>query len=190
MITVTDFLRSDDGMHWINLGANFVLFLTLLLFLRAVPHAARRWEKIHIAGSVIYFLYCTTVFGYVMVPWLFTRYQSEALAALSNPYTTIIVGCIAVGTYWLRCVAILDYGIIEIMVGISVISFSVSTKSDVAISKIIAIIGGIYVLVRGLDNVDKGLNGWISIRLQKLGKLLAHRIIPSEGPVQSERPSI
>jgi hypothetical protein len=49
------------------------------------------------------------------------------------------------------------YGSVEICVALLAIFVSIATRSSAPLNKILGILGGIYILVRGMDNVDKGL---------------------------------
>jgi hypothetical protein len=76
---------------------------------------------------------------------LAVQHPEQVLNLTSAPYT-IVVGILAgVIFFLLRCRNPLVYGITEVGVGIASISASVT------------LLGGIYILVRGLDNMDKRL---------------------------------
>jgi hypothetical protein len=62
---------------------------------------------------------------------------------------------IGFATYWLRCVFRITYGGIEAVFGTIAIWFTLYHGQ--ASPKFVTIIAGIYVIVRGLDNVEKGL---------------------------------
>lgn len=78
--------------------------------------------------------------------------------------------CVALGFYWLRCRRQLVYGLVELGVGLAVIFLTLYPQtpnylSDEQVppwwgwllSKGVGITLGIYVMVRGLDNIGKGL---------------------------------
>jgi hypothetical protein len=83
-----------------------------------------------------------------------------------------IVLAIAAGlaTYWFRCWNLFYYGACEIVVAVAVIFLTVYPQSGTALitdqsvpsawgvllSKSVGISAGIYIMVRGLDNIDKG----------------------------------
>jgi hypothetical protein len=70
--------------------------------------------------------------------------------------------------YWLRCRFQLLYGLCEILVAVVVIHLTflpaaivlgtgAVSFASLLMSKAVGIIGGIYILVRGMDNIDKDL---------------------------------
>jgi hypothetical protein len=69
-------------------------------------------------------------------------------------FFTLWVG-IGFATYWVRCVFRVTYGGVEAVFGTIAIWFTLYHGE--ASPKFITIIAGIYVIVRGLDNVEKGL---------------------------------
>jgi len=80
-------------------------------------------------------------------------------------FLTIIAGLFF---YWLRCCLRFWYGVCEIVVAVVVIyltfvpPYTVVVLEDMSpgrllMSKGVGILGGIYILVRGLDNLDEDL---------------------------------
>src|SRR5262249_5937443 len=85
--------------------------------------------------------------------------RSNVLWVISQPFFIPIACVAAISFYLARCRAQKIYGLTEISVGIfsiSLASASQASPSD-AIGKILAILGGVYIIVRGLDNIDKAL---------------------------------
>jgi hypothetical protein len=72
---------------------------------------------------------------------------------LAGPFAVLL----AVILYRLRGRYPFVYGMIEIFVALIATGVAILTPSDVPLNKIVTILGGIYIFVRGLDNVDKGL---------------------------------
>lgn len=79
------------------------------------------------------------------------------LRILSNPFSVAPSVLMAFVLFRLRRSKPALYGSIEIMVGVAVIVFSVRTSTTDLIAKIVAILGGVYIIVRGLDNIDRRL---------------------------------
>jgi hypothetical protein len=66
--------------------------------------------------------------------------------------TWIAVG---VGAYWVRSVYQLNYGVLEVVFG--VLGIAAAAYSLGASTKFITVVGSLYVIVRGLDNMERGL---------------------------------
>jgi hypothetical protein len=65
---------------------------------------------------------------------------------------------LAFGLYILRSKQRFVYGSIEVIVGIAAISTTIfSQSSSPGLALLIAVSSGIYIIVRGLDNIDNGL---------------------------------
>jgi hypothetical protein len=61
--------------------------------------------------------------------------------------------------YLIRTIARVEYGMVEIMFGgIGMVGAANAVTSDTA-TLLIQVAGGIYIIVRGLDNIKAGLNG-------------------------------
>jgi hypothetical protein len=59
--------------------------------------------------------------------------------------------------FWLRACYLLVYGLLESCVASITLYISVVTTSSNLLAKAISLLGGTYVFVRALDNIDKGL---------------------------------
>lgn len=72
----------------------------------------------------------------------------------------IIVLILGIFFYWIRCKFRLAYGIAEVGVGLLSVCGMAPLKSGVSnlnFSDILAILAGLYIIVRGMDNISKGL---------------------------------
>lgn len=79
---------------------------------------------------------------------------------------------LGIGLYWYRERFRLSYGIFEFIVGVIMtyyIFFPNFDYSKLGPVEAIQILGGLYVMVRGLDNVGKGTEG---TRIEQLWKKL------------------
>lgn len=70
----------------------------------------------------------------------------------------LIVPLAAVGVlfYWLRGRFPLAYGLIEIYAALATMWVAIATEADLG-TRVLALLGAVYIMVRGLDNLDKGL---------------------------------
>jgi hypothetical protein len=83
--------------------------------------------------------------------------RTVSLMLLSDPliiFPALFLGALL---YRLRGTTPLLYGLIEIIVGTAVTSFASTSPTSDPVSKAVGIIGGIYIIVRGLDNIEKDL---------------------------------
>lgn len=95
----------------------------------------------------------------IAVVYLSVRHKAidpfELTSLLNREWTTAAC-CAVVGyyTYLLRCRARMYYGLVEIGVGLTTTYIS----ADINVPKdILFLLAGVYIVVRGLDNVEKGL---------------------------------
>lgn len=91
------------------------------------------------------------------------RYKYQYVFALITSAPRLFVGIAAVlcgaFLYWFRQRYRTSYGMVETLIGawIAVNAFPLSSTLDVAAG--LQVLGGLYVVVRGLDNVGNGLKG-------------------------------
>jgi hypothetical protein len=76
---------------------------------------------------------------------------------ISNPYFAIPAIAVGFLLYWIRGKFPFFYGLTEISVSVLAIIVSIGTPNTILLNKVVAILGGIYILIRGMDNIDKGL---------------------------------
>jgi hypothetical protein len=62
------------------------------------------------------------------------------------------------GLYLLRDRVRSAYGLTEVIAGIAAISTSVLSRAGTEAAHLIAVLGGIYIVVRGLDNIEQGMD--------------------------------
>ena len=74
----------------------------------------------------------------------------------SQPWFIAPAICLGIGLYWFRCRAQLLYGIFELVFASTAIWMAIVSSGDFY-PRMIALAGAVYVFVRGMDNVDRGL---------------------------------
>src|ERR1019366_5589180 len=97
------------------------------------------------------------LFGTVMLVISATReYGTEWILRLINSSFTVPVAMLrAVGLFWFRCRTPRLFGLGEICAAVSSIYAAVSAPGDNVGVKVLSILAGMYLFVRGLDNLDK-----------------------------------
>lgn len=96
---------------------------------------------------------------------LFDLAYKNADAILSSaPTAGVIVGILSAGTilFWIRENFRLHYGVTEFLVGYLMTYYTFSpllAGSGVSVGVLLQALAGLYVMVRGLDNVGKGVEG-------------------------------
>jgi hypothetical protein len=106
-------------------------------------------------------------FGTLAVLWftatgiagLLTRHSSDILATLERWYTIPVALLVGLLFFLLRSRAPFLYGLSEVFAATISIIYSTSIQNSTLLAKGVALLGGIYIFVRGLDNMDKRLNG-------------------------------
>ena len=99
---------------------------------------------------------------FLIVQWLlaiYWAYRSVVESGWSFAPALITVACFVLGliVYSIRCRARLAYGMVEVTVGVLA---SYNSAQSFRTTDLIAFAAGLYVIVRGLDNVEKGIRGW------------------------------
>jgi hypothetical protein len=90
-----------------------------------------------------------------LVVALLAVWPSQVLSATSHPAFIIPAIFIGLLLYSLRSMMMPLYSIIEIIVGVITIWFAILTTADSLLVKAVALMSGIYILIRGLDNFEK-----------------------------------
>jgi hypothetical protein len=74
----------------------------------------------------------------------------------SDPAVVYLAVMASIYLYWFRGQAPFLYGLMEVATGVLTISFVLFTARGDVLARVLGILGGSYVIVRGLDNMDKG----------------------------------
>jgi rRNA-processing protein FCF1 len=116
-----------------------------------------------------YMLYSAIAGALISAVGHFTYNNLSYLTSTVSVWGTVItLMLIGIGLFWYRQHFRLSYGVAEFIVGVMMASypfFPDFNYSALDVVQSIQILGGLYVMVRGLDNVGKGLEG---TRLQGL----------------------
>ncbi|MBV7549867.1 hypothetical protein KW849_26645 [Pseudomonas sp. PDM26] len=104
-----------------------------------------------------------------------TKYFQLLISTISIWGTMVALPTFGVGLYWYRENFRLSYGLFEFLVGMIMASFVLFPSFDysrLGAAETIQILGGLYVMVRGLDNIGKGAEG---TRLERYWKIFYRR---------------
>lgn len=83
--------------------------------------------------------------------------QPVAEWALSKPWMAAPLVAVSILFFWLRSRFLTLYGLLELAVAIAALLVTINSAAALG-TKLISVIGAIYVIVRGLENVTKGLS--------------------------------
>lgn len=83
---------------------------------------------------------------------------------ISSPLFAFPVLCAGIILYRLRGTQPFAYGISEFCVAVVAIFVSITATNQGTLAKLLGIMGGIYIMIRGLDNIDKGLTSTSTLR--------------------------
>jgi hypothetical protein len=89
-------------------------------------------------------------------------YFSRIVEAITRWGVLVLIPVLGVVLYWVRAHFRLTYGISEFLVGLITATRVILPKfqfDNLEVVAILQILGGLYIMVRGLDNVEKGLRG-------------------------------
>jgi len=114
-----------------------------------------------VSVSVAYFLalFVLWLSGRAAFSWV-TANPEVFAPILTWPYVAIPALAFSFGCFWLRCRFPLVYGLLEIGAGFLTTYTSTQEKIGSVPLRLFALLAGIYIFVRGLDNVDKALKKW------------------------------
>src|SRR5262245_26384183 len=90
------------------------------------------------------------------------EYRNTILRTINIWATVVAVPAVGVGFYWLRARYRLTYGFVEFLIGlISALRVFVPTVDYRTLDQanMLQVVGGIYIMVRGMDNIGKGVGG-------------------------------
>ena len=91
-----------------------------------------------------------------------------AVNTISNPWFTLLWLGTGVALFWTRGYLPKLYGSVEIFVGLTAVFYAINSTYTTLAPKLLALTTGIYVIVRGLDNFEKGLSGVAKDRWAKV----------------------
>ena len=80
----------------------------------------------------------------------------SAQRVLSDPSTFFLAIMLSIYFYWLRGRAPLVYGTFEVAIGVLTIALVLFTANSDVLARLLGVLGGSYIIVRGLDNMDRG----------------------------------
>jgi hypothetical protein len=97
-----------------------------------------------------------------------TRSPELIAATISNVYFTPVWFLIALGLFWSRGYLPRSYGLAEVFVGMTAVFYAVKSEPADFPPKLLALASGIYIIVRGLDNFEKGLPPGVGAAWRKI----------------------
>jgi hypothetical protein len=176
-------LLSFDVLYYSFIGVLLLVFASLMnLVIRSLSPGgalARRFSdavlNICLAVFFITNLYFVLIFFYNT---LLTTHRG-LVSSLTNPIFILFAMTWGIAFYWLKRWHQALYGTIELFAAFSAISVAI-LKTDEPLVKFFALVGGIYILVRALDNIGNGLPD----RLKQHWDLIFSPPKPPERPPQ------
>lgn len=113
-------------------------------------------------GVVLIFVFLALVLCFALWPFLLLGTWSYAYQTLQSSWVFRIIAFLVLmllgwGMYLLRESFRIFYGSAEICVGATMCWLGVNAATADALPSVIAIVGGVYVIVRGLDNYFQGM---------------------------------
>lgn len=88
---------------------------------------------------------------------IFDDLKDPTITTLMSPEAFWWAAAAAICLYWLRSIAATVYGSLEIGVGLMGLGIAANTPALTPPGQLFALMAAIYVIVRGLDNIDRGL---------------------------------
>lgn len=171
-------IKYSDTLPIFKLSALVAIVYVLIFYFRSLADVvdskmSGKYSRIFAATLIvgipmiaaIYFALGCFLMVYIVFTFVYKHY-GVALIVLSHTQSALIFSIfmivMAIGAYWLRCVNRIAYGIIEFCSGIimsytAILPFPDNIEPINAWQVCIQIIAGMYILVRGIDNIDNGI---------------------------------
>jgi TctA family transporter len=139
----------DDADKFLLFMFVFMIALTVRIVIEETPSFGERAERVTGAiGSV--------AIGIALLLLLYTiRRQPDVQELLSSRLLIILCIWNALVFYRLRGTHPRDYGILEVIFGTCSIVAVIFSSSHEIVGRLVGLFGGMYIIVRGLDNIDK-----------------------------------
>jgi hypothetical protein len=118
---------------------------------------------VHKAGDTMRYalVWLLRITAWVLIPsYLLYSHGSDALrnpGPLTAAFALISAYYAAACLYYVRISFRRTYGLIEIAIGLAAVYYSVPRFADPTPLTIVQIGAGIYIIIRGIDNVDQGM---------------------------------
>ncbi len=155
--------------HLIAAGAYFVFGIVVLAIMELVtakrsldPKPEFQWDLVALRAIIWGVLVLAIALLSFAGRWMadvIAAHPERLLSITSAPYTIAAAIIFGIAFFWFRCRAPLYYGLSEIAAAIMTIAVSSSTTAGGGFGRIVGLLGAVYILVRGLDNMDKRLKG-------------------------------
>lgn len=142
-ITPNEFLKERDTQS---------IDPTLLSSARSVSSGQKRYLLLSAILSAVVSFGANVIYSHATI----------LLSTISVWGTVVALPLVGVGLYWYRQRYRLSYGIFELLVGITMSIYVFFPKFDyeaLGVALGLQVLAGLYVMVRGLDNVGTGLQG-------------------------------
>jgi len=101
--------------------------------------------------------YCVILFTTFILIYLVEAFHYALLSAMSNPIFVLPALFCGVMLYVIRTKYLVIYGAVELIVSAVTVWFVINSPAPDLLTKSLGMLGALYILVRGLDNISKGL---------------------------------
>jgi hypothetical protein len=107
--------------------------------------------------GIVFILFSQVIRIFTIFIWTATPQTPQiTFDELTTEPSTVVVGVISgVSFFVLRCRQPIIYGILELTVAVLSIFYSTTPAVVSGTGRLFALLGGVYIFVRGLDNIDK-----------------------------------
>ncbi|HWW12415.1 MAG TPA: hypothetical protein VN018_07855 [Brevundimonas sp.] len=133
------------------------MIATILVEVFAARHAdsaGPRRARPYVHSLTLIFV---SIFFVVTLIEVYDRIRDPAATAIMSPQSFWWAIASAVFLYWVRGVLPFLYGVFEIVVGVFAIGVASSAPALSVLGQFIALAAGVYIIIRGLDNIDRSL---------------------------------
>jgi hypothetical protein len=106
--------------------------------------------------SVAVFIWLIGLIAIRLPVWL-VAHPDTVLQWLKEPIAVVPALMVGIALFWFRCKRLFEYALIEIGGAVGSTFYAIIAPNNSLLAKGLGILGGLYILVRGLDNIDKSL---------------------------------
>jgi hypothetical protein len=143
------------AIYWLLRGLTYIL----------IPSSYRD-EAARLIHNSFYVGYVTAAFIFWLIIFLSTAIVLARVVADNQPLLMsathqpgFLIPCLGAGycLYWIRRHCLICYALGEIFFSITTISYTIQTPSNDLLSRLVPLLGGTYIIVSGLNNINSSI---------------------------------
>jgi hypothetical protein len=141
-----------------------------VVFILLAEFYARLTKLFFVLAALFFLIYFAL--SMLLIYFVATAIATVNFASKEQQNYILVAVSVAYWLFVLRNKQRAIYGFFEVAVGVAAVWSSTLTISSPNLSNAIAVLGGVYIIIRGLDNIDQGLEAFCRKIPRPLGQIL------------------